>query len=75
MNPELQAIGDCNDGAIVARSVGVSANHYISTLNITVEPDMINETIECVHQDLEGNRTLIGLNVLMNTDREGILDH
>ena len=54
------AIGECNDGAIIASSVGVSGDLYTSQLNITISQDMINETIECVHQDTAGNRSTIG---------------
>ena len=57
------AIGDCNDGAIIASSVGVLEDHYTSQLNVTISQDMINETIECVHEDSVGkftNRSTIG---------------
>ena len=73
MNSEFPATGVCNDGAIVATSVRVSADHYISILNITMEPDMINETIECVHQEPEGQKTPVGQKTLQITDPEGTL--
>ena len=57
-----QVIGDCNDKAIIASSVGpgVLGDLYTSNLNIIVSQHMINETIECVHEDTVGNRSTIG---------------
>ena len=57
-NNSLGAIGECNDGAIVASSVGVSGDHYTSQLNVTVGQEMINGTIECMHEDIQQNRTV-----------------
>ena len=42
------ASGDCNDGAIVATSIGVADNNYTSQLSVTVSQDMNNRTVECV---------------------------
>ena len=39
----------CNDGVIAARSLGVNNNCYSSHLNVTVDSDMNNKTIQCVH--------------------------
>ena len=64
MDSQSPASGQCNDGAIVAISVGVSANHYTSVLNVTVQPDMINETVECVHHDISDGTTVINQTVL-----------
>ena len=47
-----RAIGDCNDGAIIASSVGVLGDRYISQLNVTITQEMTNETIECMHEDI-----------------------
>ena len=66
-----KALGDCNDGAIMASSTGVLNDYYISMLNITVGKEMNNETVECVHHDTEGGTTTIGQKVLMITDPEG----
>ena len=46
----------------------MSANHYISVLNITVQPDMINETIECAHHDVSGETTTVNQTVLIEGD-------
>ena len=67
-----KAVGDCNDGAIMASSIGISNNnHYISMLSITVGQEMNNETVECVHHPTQGAATIIGQTVLMITDSEG----
>ena len=66
--------GECNDGAMVARSVGVSANHYTSMLNITVGHEMINKTIECLHRDIQGNTSTIGQAVLRITEGNVAVD-
>ena len=62
------AIGECNDGAIIANSVGVSGDLYTSQLNVTINQDMINNTIECVHEDTVGNRSTIGRKILNITE-------
>ena len=54
------ARGSCNDGMFVARSVGVSGNSYTSTLNITVQQEMINRSVECIHLNLGGQVIEIG---------------
>ena len=43
--------GSCNDGAIVARSIGVETNNFcfISELNITVSSSLHSKTILCIH--------------------------
>ena len=39
---------DCNNGAIVAQSIGVEDNLYSSQLNVTVTDDMAGKTIMCL---------------------------
>ena len=47
--------GNCNDGGIEARSLGVSMDSvYTSQVNVTVTIDLIDETIECAHS-LDGS--------------------
>ena len=66
-----EAVGDCNDRAIMASSIGVSNNdYYTSMLNITVGQEMNNETVDCVHHDTQGRTTIIGQKALMITDPE-----
>ena len=60
--------GECNDGAILAKSVGVEAGCYTSMLNVTIEQGMINKTIECVYDDLQtGSSPIIGQTTLKTT--------
>ena len=59
--------GECNDGAILAKSVGVEAGCYTSMLNVTIEQDMINKTIECVYDDFQVGSSLIGQTTLKTT--------
>ena len=59
-----QATGQCNRGEIVAKSVGVSENCYISRLNVSIGLEIINETIECVHSDTQHLTTSIGQRIL-----------
>ena len=40
--------GECNNGAIVARSIGVTNNRYISELNVTVSANLHNRTVQCI---------------------------
>ena len=42
------ASGDCNDGAIVATSIGVADNNYTSQLSVKISQDMNNKTVECI---------------------------
>ena len=51
-----QATGDCNDGTIVARGVRISGSYYTSQLTLVVEEEMVNETIGCIHSDIQGNK-------------------
>ena len=44
------ATGDCNGGAIVGRSIGVTDNCYTSQLSVRVAADMNNRTICCNHR-------------------------
>ena len=46
---EHGAFGVCNDGTIVAQSLGVEDSYYTSQLNVTVTSNMIGKTIMCVN--------------------------
>ena len=48
----LSAAGECNKGAIVARSVSVQNSLYTSQLNVTVTPDIAGKTIMCLRDNL-----------------------
>ena len=41
--------GSCTNGAIIARAIGVVNNSYVSELNVTVNLEMNNTTLKCVH--------------------------
>ena len=49
------ATGECNDGDIVARSLGVEDNHYTSQLRVTVSTAITGKTITCVYDTSSGN--------------------
>ena len=44
-------IKSCNDGAIVARALGIVNGSHISQLNVTVSPELNNTTVECWHSN------------------------
>ena len=58
------AMGLCNDGAVVGRSLGTTTNGlvYMSqlTINLTASSSVIGQTIECVHRSIDGVETTIG---------------
>lgn len=55
-----QVTGECNDGAVVAHSVESSDNRYTSLLNVTIMPEMLNETdIVCAHRTTSAT-TIVG---------------
>ena len=61
--------GECNHGAVIANSIGSADNHcYTSQHIVTIGKEMINETIECSHDDLKGRVTVIGQKSLMVTE-------
>ena len=50
---ELGTFGNCNEGAITAHSLGVVNNNcYSSQLNVTIDSDMNNKTIQCAHSSV-----------------------
>ena len=54
----------CNGGKIAARSVRVSEDCYISQLSLAVGEEINNETIECIHSDLQDVSTTVGQTIL-----------
>ena len=54
--------GECNDGAILAQSIGGTGNYYTSQLNVTVTFEMNNQIVECYgYSNMStsiGNRTV-----------------
>ena len=59
-----QATGKCNNGTIRASSTGVSEGYHISQLNITIVQEIINETVECVHRNINSEVTTVGHKIL-----------
>ena len=65
---------ECNNGSIVARSVRVVDDSYISQLNVTVRPEMNNKTVECLYDD--GTMTaLIGISTVTITTGTVVNSH
>ena len=61
--------GECNQGAVMANSVGSLNNCHTSRLIVTIEEAMINETVECSYDNLSAKKTvLIGQKSLMATE-------
>ena len=68
-----QVSRECNDGAIVARSVGSQDGCYTSVLIVDIGQDMINQTIECVYYDnVQSSSITIGETRLIIT--EGVVN-
>ena len=51
-------LGQCNGGAISARSVGVENNCYSSELSVRLSPGLNNRTIRCVSNSNDGMSTI-----------------
>ena len=60
-------VGDCNDGAVEARSVRVVNGCYTSQLTFTVNPTFYNKTVSCVHTSNFGVNT-IGTSVIASVE-------
>ena len=58
------AMGLCNDGTVVGRSLGIttSGSVYMSQLmiNLTASSSVTGQTIECVYRSIGGVETTIG---------------
>ena len=65
---ESQIIRECNHGAVIAKIVGVLGDCYTSQLIVTIGEEVINETIECVHDDIKQTRTIVGQKSLTVTE-------
>ena len=50
----------CNDGEVVAYSSEVTNNSYSSRLNVTVTPEMHNETVKCTKELKDSTSETIG---------------
>ena len=66
------ARGECNNGLIVARSVGVLNDTFSSQLDVNVTADMNNKTIECA-LDATGSGDYDTLNITTLIIIQGII--
>ena len=41
------ALGECNNGAIIARGVAVDNNRYISRLDVLLSAGLVEATVSC----------------------------
>ena len=64
------AIGECNNGAIVGYSIQNSDNSYTSRLDVRLSANLQGQTITCSVDD--GELTLIGTMVLIVSTASGI---
>ena len=56
----------CNNGTIVGIGIIVENNSsFTSQLNVTVSPDVVGESVECVHDN--GTLTTIGSSIIVTT--------
>ena len=62
----------CNNGAIVARAIGVDGNNYTSQLNVTVSAEVNNKTVECVHEFNFTTTALFSTVIIVHELHEGI---
>ena len=45
-------VRSCNDGSVIAQGIGVENNScYASQLNVTVDYNLDNKTVECLHDN------------------------
>lgn len=57
--------GNCNNGAIVGRSVDAVNNCFTSQLNVTVSASLNNKTVQCIHSTNESELIdIVSLNVI-----------
>ena len=59
------ARGECNEGSITGNSLRVEGSFYVSKLRVKVSPEVIGESIECLHDGM--NTTTIGYSLISAT--------
>ena len=64
-NGVSEATGSCNDGNIVAYNIDVTNNIYSSQLNVTISPEMHNETVECIQYRVNSTSVTVGAYTLI----------
>ena len=63
-HPDSFMIRECSNGSIKANLINEGNGYYTSQLNITVRPEFIGETVECIHDD-GANGTSVGNMTIM----------
>ena len=61
-NATEKPYGECNNGAITARAIGVHDSCFRSQLTVSLSPGMNNKTVECVYDN--GTENMIGSAIL-----------
>ena len=56
----------------MARSVGSSENCYTSQLSVAIGQEIVNETIECIHSNLQYENTIVGQEMLSLTQGKNV---
>ena len=51
INFDLSASGECNNGAIIAESLGVNDNRYTSRLSIIYREEFAGRNVTCIHDN------------------------
>ena len=59
---------ECNNGAIVGRSLRVEGNRYTSQLTVFVSPDMIGGTIDCAVDNGDISTVISSQSILPNSE-------
>lgn len=54
--PQQGVLGTCNNGAIVARSLGLEGSNYTSQLNVTITSNLAGKTITCAYDAMTANQ-------------------
>ena len=67
------AVGECNDGAIVGYSIQTAENFYTSRLDVRLSADLQGRTVTCSVDD--GTVTLLGTVVLIVSTPSGKWQH
>ena len=72
LHGRFQSEKTCNNETIIGRGIRVENNSsFTSLLNVTVTPDVIGESIECVHDN--GTLTTIGSSIVTTSNGKCII--
>ena len=65
--------GSCNNGAIVARAIGVINGSYISELNVTASPELNNTTVKCAHSHNLTETLIRSIQIIVLSSKKSVL--